>query len=112
VQSVILPPSWLPSARLRVVLGLGHLVQCLGEHLASDDLVAVDGVAVMALTQCLGELALGLRSTGCAAGARRPHHNPRAITDELEERIVRLRKTLAKACLLFNRRRWPNFGPS
>ena len=29
--------------------------------------------------------------------SRRPHTNPHAITDEVEERIIRLRKTLAKA---------------
>jgi transposase InsO family protein len=28
--------------------------------------------------------------------SRRPHHNPRAVGDELEEKIVRLRKTLDK----------------
>jgi transposase len=31
--------------------------------------------------------------------SRRPHHNPRAVDVEVEEQIVRLRKTLTKNCL-------------
>jgi transposase InsO family protein len=50
--------------------------------------------------QWVHQLVTRYQTEGAAAfepRSRRPHHSPQAVSAELEERIVRLRKTLAKA---------------
>src|SRR3954466_3467111 len=44
--------------------------------------------------------------------SRRPHHNPRALGDTVEDKIVRLRKTLAKQATTLARPPSPATSPA
>jgi Helix-turn-helix domain len=65
-------------------------------HLADDGAVARDYDVSRTWVQQLCKRYLTQGAAAFEPRSRRPHHNPQAVGADLEERIVRLRKSLDK----------------